>query len=226
MAGEVLGDSLRVAAGDSTRGNSVRMPRARSHASNGPMMPPSCARSVRMRCHSGESSRVTSAPAITSEWPLRYFVAECMTRSAPSASGWVSTGVADRRVDGERARRARARSRATAAMSVIVHSGLAGVSIHTSFVSPGRIAARDRIEIGHVDDVDLQPPLRARSRCSQLRSDQYITFGDHHVIARCERLEHRGRRRHARSEQQRRGPPSSAASIASAWSNVGLSARA
>ena len=35
-----------------------------------------------------------SAPAITSEWPFRYLVAECMTRSAPSASGCVSTGVA------------------------------------------------------------------------------------------------------------------------------------
>ena len=47
-----------------------------------------------MRCHSAESSRVVSVPAITSEWPFRYFVAECMTMSAPSSSGRVSTGVA------------------------------------------------------------------------------------------------------------------------------------
>ena len=30
---------------------------------------------------------VASTPAITSEWPFRYFEAECITRSAPSASG-------------------------------------------------------------------------------------------------------------------------------------------
>ena len=50
-----------------TRGNSVRIPRVSSHASNGPAIPPCCSRIVRMRCHSGESSRVVSVPATTSE---------------------------------------------------------------------------------------------------------------------------------------------------------------
>ena len=47
----------------------------------------------------------------------------------------------DGRVDRDAARRRRARASAVAAMSVTVQSGLAGVSIQTSFVVPGRSAA-------------------------------------------------------------------------------------
>ena len=72
-----------------------------SQASNGPRMAPWSWRMVRMRAQSSSSAAVTRAPAITSLWPFRYLVAECMTRSAPSASGRVRTGVGDRVVDGE-----------------------------------------------------------------------------------------------------------------------------
>ena len=72
-------------------------------------------RAARARCRSASQNSsaraVASAPAITSEWPLRYLVAECMTMSAPSASGRVNSGVADGRVDAERWRRPRERSR-------------------------------------------------------------------------------------------------------------------
>ena len=40
-------------------------------------------------------SRVTTAPPTTSEWPPRYFVVECTTKSAPSSSGRWLTGVAN-----------------------------------------------------------------------------------------------------------------------------------
>ena len=47
------------------------------------------------RCEQSASSRPKqSAPATTSEWPLRYLVAECITTSAPSAIGRVKIGVA------------------------------------------------------------------------------------------------------------------------------------
>ncbi len=36
-----------------------------------------------------------TAPAVTSLWPLRYFVALCMTTSTPSASGCWFTGLAN-----------------------------------------------------------------------------------------------------------------------------------
>ena len=76
-----------------TRTCSVRRPRSSSAASNGPRMPPSMLRirAARSKCASLRAK--TSAPATTSEWPFRYFVAECMTTSAPSAIGFMSTGV-------------------------------------------------------------------------------------------------------------------------------------
>ena len=94
------------------------------------------------RCAAQNSSRraVASAPAMTSEWPLRYFVAECMTISAPSASGRVSSGVATVESTASSAP-ARMRDRRGGGDVGDRHSGLAGVSIHTSRVAPGRIAA-------------------------------------------------------------------------------------
>ena len=93
-----------------------------------------------MRAQSLSSRAVASTPAITSEWPLRYFVAECITMSAPSDSGRVNTGVAAVESIASFAPALCAIS-ATAAMSVMPHSGLDGVSIQMSFVS-GYIAAR------------------------------------------------------------------------------------
>ena len=57
---------------------------------------------VRSRCCSSRSRSalptsvggVTRAPRITSEWPARYFVTECRTRSAPRARGCCTSGVA------------------------------------------------------------------------------------------------------------------------------------
>ena len=56
-------------------------------------MGPSIIRSRAARAKAGPSRANTIAPATTSEWPLRYLVAECSTISAPSARGRVSTGV-------------------------------------------------------------------------------------------------------------------------------------
>ncbi|MEJ1968188.1 MAG: hypothetical protein WDN03_06035 [Rhizomicrobium sp.] len=72
---------------------------------------------------------------------LRYFVAECITRSAPRSSGRVNTGVATVESTAKRAPAACA-IWAAAAISVTASVGLPGVSIHTSAVRPGCIAAR------------------------------------------------------------------------------------
>ena len=85
-------------------------------------------------------ARQVNVPATTSECPFRYLVAACMTRSAPSASGRVSTGVATVESTASRAP-AQCAISATAAMSLISHKGLAGVSSQTSRVRPGRTAA-------------------------------------------------------------------------------------
>ena len=40
-----------------------------------------------LSCSASAGSFVMEAPPSTSEWPLRYFVVECMTMSAPSFRG-------------------------------------------------------------------------------------------------------------------------------------------
>src|ERR687892_19908 len=90
-----------------------------------------------MRCQKSSLRAVTSAPATTSLWPFRYLVAECITRSAPRSSGRVSSGVATVLSTASSAPAACA-SLAAAAMSVIAQVGLAGVSIQSSRVWPGR----------------------------------------------------------------------------------------
>ena len=117
------------------------MPRSNSHASNGPRIAPCPLRTVRMRAHNASSRAVASAPATTSECPLRYLVAECITMSAPRLSGWLKIGVATVESTASTAPAPRAIA-ATAVMSVMVHNGLAGVSIQTSLVSPAFMAAR------------------------------------------------------------------------------------
>ena len=59
-----------------------------------------CNRTLRSRSRRPLSLRVVTAPATRSEWPLRYLVAECITRSAPSsrvASAQARRGLSRRR---------------------------------------------------------------------------------------------------------------------------------
>jgi hypothetical protein len=128
-----------------------------------------------MRDHKSSRRAQASAPAITSEWPLRYLVAECITISAPSFSGCANTGVATVESTASIAPASCAMA-ATAAMSVIDHSGLDGVSTHTSLVSPGRIAARSAP--GSVMSMQSAwMPSRGAASSSQCRNAQYISRG-------------------------------------------------
>lgn len=70
-----------------------------------------------------------------------YFVVECTTTSAPSASGFCSAGEAKVLSTTTRSP-ASWPTPARAAMSVIFISGLLGVSTHSALVVPGRTAAR------------------------------------------------------------------------------------
>ena len=163
----------------------------------------------RRRCALQNAScrAVTSAPATTSEWPFRIFVAACMTMSAPSASGRVCTG--------EAAVESTA-SRAPAAMRDLGRGGDVGDG-------PERVRRRldpdelglarphrrfERREIVGLDEVDAQAPAR------RLGGEPVAQRPVHHpgrddVVAGVERLEHGGRRRHAGGEEQRLGAPSS-----------------
>ena len=94
--------SSALAAAARTRRSSVRRPRISRNASNGPRIRPCSLRMSAARAASPSARAKPSAPAIASEWPLRYLVAECMTTSAPSSSGRVKIGVAQVEVDRQR----------------------------------------------------------------------------------------------------------------------------
>ena len=68
------------------------MPRRTSHAESGERVAPRSSEAARISAisHSGPAA----TPASTSECPFRYFVAECITMSAPHSSGRQFTGVA------------------------------------------------------------------------------------------------------------------------------------
>ena len=92
-------------------------------------------------CSARSRSRTTSAPPTTSEWPPQYFVVECTTTSAPRVSGCWRYGEA-KVLSTTSSAPASWATAASASMSPMLSSGLVGVSTHTSFVCPGRIAAR------------------------------------------------------------------------------------
>ncbi len=208
-----------------TRGKSVRMPRISSQASVWPRMVPSWARMVRSFAQCASSRAPTSAPAIRSEWPLRYLVAECMTMSAPSSIGRVSTGVAT------------VESTASSAPALCAISAARG----DVGDRPGRIGRRlepdqlgrarphgggDGVGLVGVDELDLEAPLRGEGRRASCAATSTSPSARRHDRPG----RGRGSRRWPHSCPTRRpapsAPPSSAASVASAWSKVGLSARA
>ena len=69
----------------STRTASVLSPRPSAYAAYGSRTAPTSLRAL--STFSISSLGPASAPAVTSLWPLRYFVALCITTSTPSASG-------------------------------------------------------------------------------------------------------------------------------------------
>ena len=128
-----------------------------------------------MRCHRSSSRAVASAPATTSVWPPRYFVAECMTRSAPSARGCVCTGVAHVESTARTAPASWAIV-AAAAMSVTSQVGLAGVSAQTRRVGAARTFAA-RSSSDPLSYSSTRTPHAARKPVSQPRSPQYMLRG-------------------------------------------------
>ena len=125
------------------------------------------------------------------------------TMSAPSVSGRVWNGEATVESTASRAPAAWAIS-AAAAMSVTVQSGLPGVSIQTSLVRPGRIAARSASRSSMATKSRSSRPSRRLLAQPALERPVHHRRRDH-VVARLEGAEHGGRRRHAGAEQHGAG---------------------
>ncbi len=150
-----------------------------------------------------------------------YFVVECTTTSAPSASGDWRYGVA--KVLSTATICPGARSAQIAAMSTSRSSGFVGVSIQNIFVL-GRIAARTAATVGHVDVAELQAVARQHAREEPVRPAVEIV-GHDDVIAGGEQVHHGRRRRHPRGEREAYRAFSSAASCVSSATRVGFTVR-
>ena len=110
-------------------------------------------------------------------------------------------------------------------MSVSVHSGLAGVSTHTSAVLPGRSAACTAAGLVMSMSSTSRPQPVAKVM-SQLRSDQYMTCGASTWSPGARAWKTAVAAAMPLAKSRVWCPPSSAVMTASAWSKAGLSARA
>ena len=167
------------------RYGSDRRPRRTSQQSNGDGTAPSIVWMARMRSKKLSIVRATTTPPRTSEWPLRYFVVECITTSTPSSSGRCSTGVAHVLSTTVRAPMVLA-SATIARMSVTCRRGLDGVSIQINrvegvsarFTAPGSVMSTNVVS---------QPPARELVAQHHRRAVVRVLWRDH-VRARIERL--------------------------------------
>ena len=114
---------------------------------------------------------------------------------------------------------------AMAAMSLTVHSGLAGVSSHTNLVLRGRIAACTAAGLLMSMSSICKPHCVAKF-ISQLRSDQYMTCGASTWSPGASDWNTAVAAAMPEAKSAACAPCSSRASTASAWSKAGLSARA
>ena len=151
-------------------------------------------------------------------------MAACITRSAPKASGRVSKGVATVESTASKAPAAWA-ILAVAWMSVMVHSGLAGVSTQTNLVWPGRMAACTAAGLVMSISSTCRPHGVAKVS-NQLRSDQYMTLGAKTWSPGARAWKTAVAAAMPLAKSKAWCPPSSALMTASAWSKAGLSARA
>ncbi len=146
-----------------------------------------------------------SAPAVTSEWPLMYFVALCITRSTPSAIGCWLTGLAN--VLSTIASTPRARhAAATAAISTHRSVGLIGDSNQTIFVA-GDNSPSGLCEFVERHEPRHDPELRQQVREQVKGAAVDGRTADDLISARQQRQQRRrGRRLPAREQQRPLGP--------------------
>ncbi len=177
------------------------MPRSSSQASNGPRIRPCWMRNVLMRAHQCVAARGRERAGDHVGMAVEIFRGRVHHDVGAERERPGEHRRRHRRVDGE-PRAGPCAISATAAMSVIVHSGLPGVSIQTSLVLPRLHRAAHGREVGGVDEVDAVAEARRLGR------EPVAERPVHHLARpRCgrarQRHHDRGRRRHAGAEQQR-----------------------
>jgi hypothetical protein len=148
------------------RAPSERQPRRVSQALNGASTAPvTCSRCATF-CAKASARANTSAPPNTSLCPPKYLVVECMTMSAPNASGRCSNGVANV-LSTTASPPAAWASSDSAAMSLIFSSGLDGVSIHS--IASGAAQAARTASRSAMSPVSTAMPRSGRNSPNNMR---------------------------------------------------------
>ena len=122
-------------------------------------------------------------PASTSEWPFRYLVAECITRSAPSCSGRQPIGVA---IVLSTAILTPGRPGGGRQPGQVGHGRTSGFEIVSAKQQAGAVErALDRRLVGEVDEPRLRPPpAQQRERLAV-----QLLGGHHHRPRRRQQLQ-------------------------------------
>ena len=182
---------------------SVLMPRVVSQASSGPETAPTA--NWRKRASSASaSSSITSAPPTTSEWPPRYFVAECTTTSAPSAQGLLERGGGEGVVDDDE----RSRVVAEAGETGDVGDPQQRVARRLDPQDPrGSLLQRrrDGVEVAHVDDPQPDAPGPEDPRDEPVRPAVDVVAEQHLVAGLQDRAQQRVFGGEARTRTRDRG---------------------
>ena len=152
---------------------SVFKPRSARKLSNGPCTPPTAFCRKVIFSWSSASSPTTTMPPTMSLWPLRYLVAECMTRCAPSSSGRCSMGELKVLSTASQRPRARANS-ARRAISTIFSIGLVGVSHQIKRVV-GLMAASSAAMSFRSTKLKSKPADRRRTRSKRRKVPPYTS---------------------------------------------------
>ena len=147
-------------------------------------------------------SLVAANPPTTSEWPPRYFVAECTTMSAPQLERPLQERRGERVVDDD-ARAALVRDRAHAEDVDDRERGVGGRLDPDQRGAVGPVA-RQRVEVGEVGDRPLDARRREHLRHEAERAAVRVV-GDDHALAGLEQPQHRVLGRHPARRTRTRG---------------------
>ena len=142
-----------------------------------------------------------TTPPTTSLWPPMYFVVECTTRSAPSASGCCKKGEA--KVLSTASSTPDGRDRASSAMSQRRRSGLLGVSSQSRRVL-ARASRPGLPHVARIDEGNVDAVAREYGRKKPVRAAVDVPRGED-VVAAAQQRERAPNRRHARREGRGEG---------------------
>ena len=158
------------------------MPRSTSQASNGPATAP-IAFWWKASCSPSSSSASDQRAADDVGVPAHVLRGRVHDDVRAERERLLQVGRGERVVDDQQRAAPRGRAAATAAMSAMPSSGLVGVSTQTTFVLPGRIAARNGVDVVPVGRREARGPSGSCDLGEQPVGAAVRVVGDDDVVA-------------------------------------------